>query len=210
MKITVAEYANSRKISEATVKAAINRLALELAQNPLDKRQRLLSLAQQAQLDQAIPKANAPSATPTVPTEVMPYQRPTEVGMVLAEHSLTMPDDIYNPRQATENPLFLALQQRVESMKAQNQQINQQVAINRDARRDTDAAIESLRKLRIMQEAQAQAASDFQLKQQVYDLATQDLEMQAAGLSPVPTPAAAPVAPTAPRPAATDHSKSPF
>lgn len=186
MKITVAEYAKTRNISDATVKAAINRLELELEQNPNDKRQRLLSLEQQAALDTAIPKANPPSSIPTVPTEVILYQRPTEVGMVIAERAVTVGEITYTPQTATDNPLYLALQQRVESMKAQNAAITQQVNISLTAANDTAAAIDSLKQLEILQEAQSKAYRDFHLKQQAYAAATQQLEMQAAGLTPLP------------------------
>lgn len=210
MRITVAEYAKTRNISDATVKAAINRLELQLEQNPNDKRQRLLSLEQQAQLDNAIPKAN-PSAIPTVPTEVIEYHRPTEVGMTLAKRAVTVPEITYTPTTAIDNPLFQALATKVNAIEVQNAAIAQQVQITITAQRDTEAAIDAYQQMDIIQQATARAHRDHQLDQQAYNQARQNLQMQAAGLTPVVPSSASPSAqPTPPPVAPSEYSKSPF
>lgn len=209
MKLTVAQYASSRNISEATVKNAIKKKQWELEQNPNDNRQRLLSLQQQSELDQAIPKAAIPSAIPTVPVEVMPYQRPNEVGMVLAERAVSVGNITYNPQSVVDNPLYQAKLERLNAIKAQNHHISQQMQVNLTAAQDTTAAIDSLHQLEIVQKAQARAFRDHQLEQTAYDLARQDLEMQAAGLTPV-VPSSPAAQPTAPQPHPTEYAKSPF
>lgn len=214
MKITVAQYASSRNISEATVKKAISDKQWDLEHNPNDKRQRLLSLQQQAELDQSIPKASPPSATPVVTAEVVPYQRPTEVGMILAERAVTVGEIVYQPQSATDNPLYQALEAKLRSMQAQNLQASQQMQANAAANRDTAAAIDGLKQMQIIQDAEAQAYRDFQLKKQAHAAAMQRLELQDAGLTPAPSPAAPPVAPspTTPpmQPPPVEYSKSPF
>lgn len=182
--LTVAEYADSRNISESTVKAAITRLGLDLPPHPQDKRKRLISLAHQSQLDSSIPKAQPPAVvTPVV--EVQHYDRPESVGMVIAERAMVIGAIDYQPQAASDNPLYQALQARLEAMKSQNALVVQQVQQNTAANRDTDVAIDSLRQLEIIQAAQARAARDHHLEQQAYLLAKQDLQMQAAGLAPV-------------------------
>jgi hypothetical protein len=185
--LTVAEYAESRNISESTVKAAITKLELDLPPHPADKRKRLISLAHQSKLDQAIPKAQPPAVvTPVV--EVQQYDRPEAVGMVLAERAMVVGTIDYHHQSANENPLYQALQARLESMKSQNALVVQQVQQTTAANRDTDVAIDSLRQMEIIQTAQARAARDHHLEQQAYLLAKQDLQMQAAGLTPVAQP----------------------
>jgi tryptophan 2,3-dioxygenase len=127
--------------------------------------------------------------------------------MVIAERAVSVGEITYTPQTAIDNPLFQALQARLDSMKAQNTAITQQVNISMTASRDTAAAIDSLQQLEIVQAAQAQAYRDFQLKQQAYELTKQQLEMQAAGLSPVPAPV---VRAAVPAPGPIDHTKSPF
>jgi hypothetical protein len=142
MKITVGECAKTRDISDVTVKKAIADKQWELKQNPNDKRQRLLSLEQQVELDQAIPKAAPPSANPTILAEVMPYHRPTEVGMVLAERAITVGEITYQHQAATDNPLYQAMPQRLKSIQGQQIQINQQLTTVVAANCDTAAAID--------------------------------------------------------------------
>jgi hypothetical protein len=187
MKLTVKEYAELRGVSEAHVKNKIISLSLEPTPHPTDKRKRQLSLEQQAQLDAVIPKAN-PSATVVEVVEVEAYQRPTEVGMVLAERAMVVGTIDYHHQAANDNPLYQALQARLESMKSQNALVVQQVQQTTAANRDTDVAIDSLRQMEIIQTAQARAARDHHLEQQAYLLAKQDLQMQAAGLTPVAQP----------------------
>jgi hypothetical protein len=170
----------------------------------------LLSLQQQAELDTAIPKAAIPSAIPTVPVEVVAYDRPSEVGMVLAERAVSVGEITYTPQSVVDNPLYQAQLARLNAIKAQNHQIRQQMQVNLTAAQDTTAAIDSLHQLEIVQKAQARAFRDHQLDQTAYDLARQDLEMQAAGLTPV-VPSQSPAAqPTPPQPHPTEYSKSPF
>jgi hypothetical protein len=184
MKLTVKEYAELRGVSEAHVKNKIISLGLEPTPHPTDKRKRQLDLEQQAKLDAVIPKANP---TPVVEVlEVEPYQRPTEVGMVLAEKAMVVGTIDYQPQAANQNPLYQALQARLVSMKTQNALVLDQVQQTTQANQDTELAIDSLHQLEIIQTAQARAARDHHLEQEAYRLAKQDLQMQAAGLTPEP------------------------
>jgi hypothetical protein len=185
--LTVAEYAESRSVSETTVKAAITRLGLELPPHPIDRRKRLISLLHQSQLDSAIPKAKPPA--PVMPVvEVEVYDRPEEVGMVIAQRAITVGTINYQHQTAAENPLFQALQARITQRKTQNDLVYQQLAQGQAADLDTEIAIEALRQFDIVEDAEARAAQDHHLSQQAYKLARQRLELAGAGLTSVQQP----------------------
>jgi hypothetical protein len=185
--LTVAEYAESRSVSETTVKAAITRLGLELPPHPSDRRKRLISLLHQSQLDSAIPKAKPPA--PVMPVvEVEVYDRPEEVGMVIAQRAITVGTINYQHQTAAENPLFQALQARIAQRKTQNALVYEQLAQGQAADLDTEIAIEALRQFDIVEDAEARAAQDHHLSQQAYKIARQRLELAGAGLTSVQQP----------------------
>jgi hypothetical protein len=186
MRLTIAEYAESRQVSIPTVNTKITELGLEPYPHPIDRRRRQLSLEQQAALDQSIPKAKPPEVvTPVV--EVQQYDRPEAVGMVLAERAVTVGTITYQHQAAEDNPLFQALQNRIAQRKAQNSLVYQQLAQGQAAEADTEIAIEALRQFDIVEDAEARAAQDHHLSQQAYKLARQRLELAGAGLPPVAT-----------------------
>jgi transposase len=185
--LTVKQYAESRGISDSTAKNWITRLELELVANPIDKRQRLISISQAAQLDQAFNvRAKDVPATVTEIT-VTPYERSAEVAMTIAEASLTPID--YSYQRPEDNPLLQHLQQQVQQLAAQNAQALTQVTASTQAQQDAAAALDAIRRLRLAQAAQAEAIRDFHFKQQIYAQQTTNLEMAAAGIAPLPVAA---------------------
>jgi transposase len=188
--LTVKQYATSRGISESTAKNWITRLELELVANPIDKRQRLISTSQAAQLDQAfnVRDNDAPAAVAEI--TVVPYERSPEVAMTIAEASLTPID--YSYQRPEDNPLLQHLQQQVVALAAQNAQALSQVTASTQAQKDAVAALDAIHRLQIAQAAQAEAIRDFHFKQQIYAQQTTNLEMAAAGIAPPPVAAPMP------------------
>lgn len=182
--LTVKQYATSRGISESTAKNWITRLDLELVANPADKRQRLISTSQAAQLDQSfnVRDNEAPAACAEI--TVVPYERSAEVAMTLAEASLTPID--YSYQRPEDNPLLQHLQQQVTALATQNAQALSQVTASTQAQQDAAAALDAIRRLQLAQTAQSSAIRDFHFKQQVYNQQMTNLEMAAAGIAPLP------------------------
>lgn len=188
--LTVKQYATSRGISESTAKNWITRLDLDLTLNPHDKRQRLISTSQAAQLDQAfnVRDNDAPAAVAEI--AVVPYERSAEVAMTLAEASLTPID--YSYQRPEDNPLLQHLQQQVTALATQNAQALSQVTASTQAQQDAAAALDAIRRLQLAQTAQSAAIRDFHFKQQVYAQQMTNLEMAAAGIAAPPVAAPAP------------------
>jgi transposase len=183
--LTVKQYATSRGISESTAKNWITRLDLELIANPADKRQRLISTSQAAQLDQAFNvRSNDAPAAAAAEITVIPYERSSELSMTIAEASLTPID--YSYQRPEDNPLLQHLQHQVAALAAQNAQALSQVTASTQAQQDAVAALDAIHRLRIVQAAQAEAIRDFHLKQQIYAQQTTNLELAAAGIAPPP------------------------
>jgi hypothetical protein len=192
--LTVAEYADSRNISESTVKAAITKLQLDLPPHPADKRKRLISLTHQSQLDAAIPKATPPLPTAPITVEVMPhYERAESVSLVMAEAQANTAIATSGFNLPQNNPLYQALAQQVQTLELENIHHLQNIQTQSTANLDATAAISSIDQLRIIQAARAEAAAEFVLKQQVKAQALTEFELQSRGLAPVvqqphPTP----------------------
>jgi hypothetical protein len=111
--------------------------------------------------------------------------------MILAERAITVGEITYQHQAATDNPLYQAMQQGLKSMQGQQIQITHQLTTVVAANLDTEAAIDGLKQMEIIQNAQARAARDWHLEQQAYTQAKQNLEMRAAGLAPAAPPVAA-------------------
>lgn len=203
---TVAQYAQSRQLSESTVKAHIRRLDLQLPQNPTDKRQRIITTDMQTRLDTAI-GCQPPAGPDAITVEVMPaYERPESVSMVIAEaQAETAIATFVAPGQ---NPLLLALQQQVQSMEAQNAQHHLNLQSQAQTYQDSKSALDAFDQLRIIQNARAQAAQEYQLTQQVRQQALIEFEMQGRGLSVPQSPAPPAPAPPPPAPTVREEARS--
>lgn len=188
--LTVREYAELRGISESTVKNHIRKLELELEENPRDRRQRVISPQQQLELDESI-------GIEKIPPVVEEYQRSEEVGMILAEGSITQIE--YSIDRPENNPLLVAIQNQVLQMQQYNHQATQAVQQQAAAGRDTKAAIEAVQKLKIIQAAQQKAIEHHTLEQQVYSQARINLQMISEGIQPAAAP------PTAEMPIPTEN-----
>jgi hypothetical protein len=191
--LTVAEYADSRNISESTVKAAITKLQLDLHNHPADKRKRLISLTHQSQLDAAIPKATPPLPTAPITVEVMPhYERAESVSLVMAEAQANTAIATSGFNLPQNNPLYQALAHQVQTLELENIHHLQNIQTQSTANLDATAAISAIDQLRIIQAARTEAAAEFMLKQQVKAQALTEFELQSRGLAPVvqihPTP----------------------
>jgi hypothetical protein len=198
--LTVQAYANSRKLSVATVKNHIKKLELDLPLNPQDNRQRLISLDNQRKLDESTRRSAPP--TPTVPTveaeiiEVTPYVRSESASMVIAEGEILKAQYLI-PHQPTEqNPLLLALQQQAAEMQQANLARYAQLQQNAQTQNETQQAIAAAKRIRLMEQAQQQAFENHQLKKQLIAQAETELELMDMGLGlPTPKPQPSPPQP---------------
>lgn len=186
--LTVKQYAESRGVSDTTVKNHIRKLALDLPENPTDRRQRLLSNDHQLALDESL--GVSPIAQPITP-EVIPYERGEAVGMVLAQNSLNPIS--YEITRPEDNPLFQALQNQVAALEQYNTQAYDALHHQTTAYRDADAAISAIEKLQIAQRARQKAFEHHSLEQQLYNQSLTELRMASQGLH-APTQATAPAA----------------
>jgi hypothetical protein len=210
--ITVGAYALSRNISETRAKQIIRDQAdwPELRKNPRDARQRLLTAAQQLELDDKYGLAVQP-ATQAIP-EVQAYERSPEIAEVIIQGQLVDADSSYSQLAIVEaNPYLAAINQRL----AQTTQVNlmqfAQVEQQALAGNDLDAALYSLEEQEAIQRGQQKAIRLSQLEQAAFRDAQTKIKMAQAGLAaptvPVPNvPAASPAAIPQPEPAAPQSS----
>jgi hypothetical protein len=147
--LTVKQYAESRDVSESSVKNHVRKLGLDLPENPADRRQRLISSEQQAQLDASL------GVTPEIVPEVVPYERSEQVGMVLTEHALTIGHADYGYQRPEDNPLYQALQNQVQALNAYNTQAHNALQQQASAYRDADRAIDAIEQMQIVQRARS-------------------------------------------------------
>lgn len=191
MLMTVAQYSESRSVSESTVKSWIRRLGLELQPNPADRRQRLLTIDQQTQLD-LHGKVRQPHPEVEVQQPVE-YRRSESVALTIAEHSI-LKAQLPTIRTAEENPLYQALAQQVQALQAQNAQAIQLIYQQGQAQRDTAAGIEAMDQLAIAQRATMRAANHHQLEQDLYNQTLTQLNLASRGIQvPQSQPTAQPV-----------------
>jgi hypothetical protein len=180
--LTVRQYAESRNLSESTVKGYIRRLDLDLPTNPNDKRQRLISGQNQAILDETI----GCSSSQPVQAEVVPYERSESIGMVLAESALTVGQYAMTYQNPDENPFYQALQHQVRALEIQNAQSIQALQHQGAAFRDVNAAIDAVEQMQIAQAARDRAFRHHNLEQQIYHQSLTEMRMASQGLSTPP------------------------
>jgi hypothetical protein len=192
MMMTVAQYAESRDLSEATVKKHIKKLELELPCNPNDRRQRLISRENQQALDQSTRRSAPPSpAAIEPPIEVIPYQRSEEAAMVIAEGEIIKAQHLVPYQSADQNPLLIALQRQAAELQQSNLARYHQIQNDNQTQQEAQQAIAAAKRIRLMEAAQQEAFENHQLKKQLLAQATTELELMDMGLSvnnpPVPT-----------------------
>jgi hypothetical protein len=198
--LTVQSYADSRKLSVATVKNHIKKLELDLPLNPQDNRQRLISLDNQRKLDESTRRsAPTPTIVPTVEAElieVTPYVRSESASMVIAEGEILKAQYLVPYQPTEQNPLLLALQRQAAEMQQANLARYAQLRENSQTQNETQQAIAAAKRIRLMEQAQQQAFENHQLKKQLIAQAETELELMDMGLGlPTPKPQQSPVQP---------------
>lgn len=193
---TIAQYAQSRGVSESTVKNRIRELGIEPLINPHDKRQRLLTNDHQRQIDATLPKrpdepgdAHADPA----PVEVVQYQRPEEVSLVLAEDTLTIGAVDFGYQSIDQDPLYQAMLGEVQQLQVRTAATDSQLTQFNQAHADSDRAMRALKRLRTVSKARQEAQEDFFVSQQAYEQEIKRLELEA--LRGASQPPQAPVTP---------------
>lgn len=198
--ITVGAYATSRGVSETRAKQIIREQTEwpELRKNPRDARQRLLTAAQQLELDDKYGLSAQPPAQ-AIP-EVQIYERSPEIAETIIQGVLVGADPSYGQLAIVEeNPYLLQIRQRL----AQTTQLNMaqfaQVEQQALAGNDLDAALYSIEEQEAIQRGQQKAIRLSQLEQAAFRDAQTKIKLAQAGLMaptvPVPNvPAASPAA----------------
>jgi hypothetical protein len=207
MMMTVKQYVDDRQSSETTVKRHIKKLNLDLPINPLNKKQRLISIENQQRLDASLGcQSSTPIAAVAEVIEVTPYQRSEEVGMIIAEGEILKAQHLIPYQPTAQNPLLLALQQQAAQMQQANQARYAQIQQDSQTQQESQQAIAAAKRIRLMEQAQQEAFEAHQLKKQLIAKATNDLEMYDLGFPPVnqtpePTPQPRPQSqPSSPQP----------
>jgi hypothetical protein len=192
-------YKRQRDTSETTVKRRIKSFGWELPINPLNKKQRLLSVERQHLLDESI-GYTTPTVEPTAVEviEVTPYERSEQVSMIIAEGEILKAQHLIPYQPTAQNPLLLALQQQAAEMQQANQARYAQLQHNAQTQTETQQAIAAAKRIRLIEQAQQQAFENHQLKKQLIAQAETELELMDMGLSipvnqtPAPTPQTSP------------------
>lgn len=196
--LTVQSYADSRKLSVATVKNHIKKLGLDLPLNPQDNRQRLISTENQRKLDEST-RRSAPTTVPTVEAEIIevtPYVRSESASMVIAEGEILKAQYLVPYQPTEQNPLLLALQQQAAEMQQANLARYAQLQQNAQTQNETQQAIAAAKRIRLMEQAQQQAFENHQLKKQLIAQVETELELMDMGLGlPTPKPHSSPSQP---------------
>ena len=168
---TVSEFAVSIGYTVQAVNAKIRKLELELSTDPIDNRKRLLSQAQCELLRSHFPSKAGETApvNATPPPIYVEYQRPVEVGLVLAERSVAIGSIDFKHQNPVDNPLLQRMRSKVEGMQIQNDFALQQLNQSNRAGADLEIALDAYEQLGIVEEAQARADRNFFLGQQAYN-----------------------------------------
>ena len=191
---TVSEFAVSVGYTVQAVNAKIRKLELELSTDPIDNRKRLLSPAQCELLRSYFPSKageTAPVNTPPPPVYVE-YQRPTEIGLVLAERSVSVGEIVYE--QPTNSPVFQLLQQRLNDRRSVNDENLSRLQSFTTANAETNAAIDSIQDLDAISSGEEQADRLFFLQQEAFRRRTEALQLAQLQVRSAPQPAPQPLA----------------
>jgi hypothetical protein len=174
---TVSEFAESVGYTPQAVNAKIRKLELILEPNPKDNRGRILSPAQSELLREyfpAKPGATAP-VNQTPPPAYVEYQRPTEIGLVLAERSVSVGEIVYE--MPTNSPVLQLMQQRLGDRRSLNDANLARLQSFNTANAETAAAIDSIQDLDAISSGEEQADRLFFLQQEAFRRRTEALQL---------------------------------
>ena len=168
---TVSEFAVSVGYTVQAVNAKIRKLELTLEPDPIDNRKRLLSPAQCELLRSYFPsKAGEPAPVNTPPPSVyVEYQRPVEVGLVLAERSVSIGEISYQHQAPTNNPVLQLLQQRLSDRRTANATNLAKLQSFNTANAETQATIEAVEQLDAIESGEQKADRLFFLEQEAFN-----------------------------------------
>ena len=189
---TVSEFAVSVGYTVQAVNAKIRKLQLVLEPNPIDNRKRLLSPAQCELLRSHFPSKTDETAPP--PPVYVEYQRPVEVGLVLAERSVSIGEISYQHQAPTNNPVLQLLQQRLSDRRTANASNLTKLQSFTAANAETQATIEAVEQLDAIESGEQKADRLFFLEQEAFNRRKESLQL--AQLIPQSAPQPAPRPPT--------------
>ncbi len=115
----------------------------------------------------AAPPAPTPEHEEKVPlsdTEIVPYNRSQQIDQYLSSRPIPLAV-APNPN---ENPVLLALQERLKQLAASSQQAQGQISQLQVAQADTMQVIDTLEDLEVVAKARAKAERHYSLEQQIY------------------------------------------
>lgn len=193
---TVSEFAVSVGYTVQAVNAKIRKLELILEPDPIDNRKRLLSPAQCELLRSYFPSKTGETAPVNMPPPpvYVEYQRPVEVGLVLAERSVAIGEISYQHQAPTTNPVLQLLQQRLSDRRAANASSLAKLQSFNTANAETQATIEAVEQLDAIESGEQKADRLFFLEQEAFNRRRESLQL--AQLIPQSTPQPAPQPPT--------------
>ncbi len=193
---TVSEFAVSVGYTVQAVNAKIRKLELILEPDPIDNRKRLLSPAQCELLRSNFPNKageTTPVNTPPPPVYVE-YQRPVEVGLVLAERSIAVGDIAYHHQRPTDNPVVQLLQQRLSDRRTANASNLTKLQSFTTANAETQATIEAVEQLDAIESGEQRADRLFFLEQEAFNRRKEALQLTQLQYQSAPQPTAQPQA----------------
>ena len=188
---TVSEFAVSVGYTVQAVNAKIRKLELTLEPDPIDNRKRLLSPAQCELLRSYFPsKAGETAPVNTSPPSVyVEYQRPVEVGLVLAERSVAIGEISYQHQAPTNNPVLQLLQQRLSDRRTANASNLTKLQSFTTANAETQATIEAVEQLDAIESGEQKADRLFFLEQEAFNRRKESLQLAQLISQSAPQPA---------------------
>lgn len=187
---SVSEFAESVGYTPQAINAKIRTLKLTVEIDKKDNRKRLLSPAQCELLREYFPSkpgATAPVNTPPAPVYVE-YQRPMEVGLVLAERSIAIGDIDYQHQRPTDNPVVQLLQQRLSDRRTANASNLAKLQSFTTASAETQATIEAVEQLDAIESGEQRADRLFFLQQEAFNRRTEALQLAQLQYQSAPQP----------------------
>lgn len=187
---TVSEFAVSVDYTVQAVNAKIRKLELILEPDPIDNRKRLLSPAQCELLRSHFPSKTGETASVNTPPHpvYVEYQRPVEVGLVLAERSIAVGDIAYHHQRPTDNPVVQLLQQRLSDRRTANASNLAKLQSFNTANAETQATIEAVEQLDAIESGEQRADRLFFLEQEAFNRRREALQLTQLQCQSAPQP----------------------
>lgn len=197
--LTVALYAASRNVSESTVKNWIRKLNLELPDNPLDNRQRVIMPEHKRLLDACGSAAAAPAAAPApdffdvelVPDELKPYDRSEQTGLLIAEGAIALAQTQAYNASPDSDQVIERLKLITATYEEQNTQALAQYQNAAKSALDRRAALDAARFLQLKQAAQRRGIHEYQFEKAIVEDVKTQLELIDLGVPVGKSPAVA-------------------